>query len=96
MAYTQEQIDSGEAYNIWWKNFAVYRQRKEKPRTLASARIGETSKTLAQTELTSTNTSSIESINQRSINNSKSHKGSVWASKRPRKQTTEGFTRGQS
>ena len=36
MAYTQEQIDSGEAYNIWWKNFAVYRQRKDKPRKLAS------------------------------------------------------------
>jgi hypothetical protein len=92
MAYTQEQIDSGEAYNIWWKNFAVYRQRKEKPRTLASARIGETSKTIAQTEPSTENTSSKKSINLRSTNNS--NMGSVWASKRPRKQTTEGFTRG--
>ena len=94
MAYTQEQIDSGEAYNIWWKNFAVYRQRKEKPRTLASARIGETSKTIAQTEPSTENTSSKKSINQRSTNNSKT--GSVWTPNRPRKQTTEGFTRGQS
>jgi hypothetical protein len=93
MAYTQEQIDSGEAYNIWWKNFAIYRQRKEKPRTLATARIGETSKTLAQTEPSTENTSSNKSINLRSTNNSNS--GSVWASKRPRKQTTEGFTRGR-
>ena len=67
MAYTQEQIDSGEAYNIWWKNFA-------------------------QTEPSTENTSSKKSINLRSTNNS--NMGSVWASKRPRKQTTEGFTRG--
>jgi hypothetical protein len=94
MAYTQEQIDNGEAYDIWWKNFAVYRQKKEKPHRLASARIGETSKTIAQTEpSTIKNPEDIVSIKQ---HNSTSNSGSVWASKRPRKQTTEGFTRGQS
>ena len=93
MAYTQEQIDNGEAYDIWWENFAVYRQKEEKPHRLASARIGETSKTITQTEPSTKNTSTNKSIKQ---HNSTSNSGSVWVSKRPRKQTTEGFTRGQS
>ena len=90
MAYTQEQIDSGEAYDIWWKKFAVYKARQERPRRLASANIG-----MLQ-DFENYKPVQTRPINQQTSDNYTNIHGPVWTPKRPRKQTIEGFTRGQS
>ena len=83
---TQEQINNGEAFDIWWKKFAVYKPKKEKPHYLASANIGMSADFFSYPSKSSEPADDGLNVEVAYYKTFK---------KRPQKQTIEGFTGGQ-